>query len=240
MFSLEHAGHRAGAGPRQPRLRGRGDQVLRALPATSPARMNNIGGEGIALWDEEDEFFYDVLHLPDGGMRRLKVRSLVGLIPLLAVETIEPDAARRAARLQASGWTGSSTNRPDLAASSRAGTSRASGERRLLALVRGHRMKRLLARMLDPDEFLSPYGIRVPQQVPRRRTRSPVALGGAALHGRLRAGRVAHRPVRRQLQLARPDLVPDQLPADRVAAASSTTTTATTSWSSARPVPADC
>ena len=53
--------------------------------------MNDIGGEGIALWDEEDGFFYDVLHLPTAGMTRLKVRSLVGLIPLLAVETLEPD-----------------------------------------------------------------------------------------------------------------------------------------------------
>ncbi len=53
--------------------------------------MNDIAGEGIALWDEEDEFFYDVLHYPDGTMEPLKVRSLVGLIPLLAVETIEPD-----------------------------------------------------------------------------------------------------------------------------------------------------
>src|SRR5258708_4048121 len=52
--------------------------------------LNNIGGEGISLWDEEDQFFYDVLHMPDGSHVPLKVRSLVGFIPLLAVETIEP------------------------------------------------------------------------------------------------------------------------------------------------------
>src|SRR5205823_2908205 len=52
--------------------------------------MNNIGGEGIALWNEEDEFFYDVLHLPTGEIQPLKVRSMVGLIPLFAVTTIEP------------------------------------------------------------------------------------------------------------------------------------------------------
>src|SRR6188472_1435157 len=52
--------------------------------------MNDIGGEGVALWDEEDGFFYDVLRSPEGGMTRLRVRSLVGLIPLLAVDTIEP------------------------------------------------------------------------------------------------------------------------------------------------------
>ena len=53
--------------------------------------LNNIGGEGISLWDEEDQFFYDVLHMPDDSHVPLKVRSLVAFIPLLAVETIEPD-----------------------------------------------------------------------------------------------------------------------------------------------------
>ncbi len=52
--------------------------------------MNNLGGQGIGLWDEEDEFYYDVLHTPGGRYLPLKVRSLVGLMPLLAVETIEP------------------------------------------------------------------------------------------------------------------------------------------------------
>src|SRR5262249_5089948 len=53
--------------------------------------LNSIGEGGAALWDEQDEFFYDVLHTPDDRMERLRVRSLVGLIPLLAVETIEPE-----------------------------------------------------------------------------------------------------------------------------------------------------
>ena len=57
--------------------------------------MNDIGGEGIALWDDEDGFFYDVLRQPDGGMTRLRVRSLVGLIPLLAVDTLEAGACWR-------------------------------------------------------------------------------------------------------------------------------------------------
>ena len=63
--------------------------------------LNNIGGTGIALWNEEDEFFYDVLHLDTGEVVPLKVRSLVGLIPLLAVETLEPDVLERAARVPA-------------------------------------------------------------------------------------------------------------------------------------------
>jgi hypothetical protein len=53
--------------------------------------MTNIGGQGIGLWDEEDGFYYDVLNLPNGMMIPLKVRSMVGLIPLFAVETLEPD-----------------------------------------------------------------------------------------------------------------------------------------------------
>ncbi len=121
--------------------------------------MNNIAGEGIALWDEEDEFFYDVLHYPDGTMEPLKVRSLVGLIPLLAVETIEPDLLEAMPefdnRIQ---WF--LDNRPDLARLVSRWGEEGMGKRHLLALVRGHRMKRLLARMLDPEEFLSDHGVR--------------------------------------------------------------------------------
>jgi hypothetical protein len=121
--------------------------------------MNNLGGEGIGLWDERDEFFYDVLHLPDGRALRLKVRSLVGLIPLLAVETVEPHLLARLPgfrrRLE---WF--LAHRPDLARLVSRWYEPGAGERRLLALVRGSRMKRLLRRLLDPDEFLSDYGVR--------------------------------------------------------------------------------
>ncbi len=121
--------------------------------------LNNIAGEGISLWDEEDEFFYDVLHLPDDSHVPLKVRSLVGFIPLLAVETIEPDLLDMLpdfkARLE---WF--LEHRPQLARLVSRWHEPGMEERRLLALVRGHRMKRLLKRMLDPEEFLSDYGIR--------------------------------------------------------------------------------
>ena len=121
--------------------------------------MNNLGNKGIALWDEEDEFFYDVLHLPSGEMRPLKVRSLVGLIPLLAVETIEPDLLGLLPTFRmAMEWF--LTNKPDLASLVSRWYEPGAGERRLLALVRGHRMKRLLKRMLDPAEFLSDHGVR--------------------------------------------------------------------------------
>jgi len=121
--------------------------------------MNNIAGEGISLWDDQDEFFYDVLHLPHGERMPLKVRSMVGLIPLFAVETIDPDLLETVPdfkrRLE---WF--LTNRPHLAKLVSRWQEPGLGERRLVALVRGHRMKRLLKRMLDPNEFLSEYGVR--------------------------------------------------------------------------------
>ena len=121
--------------------------------------MNNISGDGIALWNEEDEFFYDVLHLPDGEEFPLKVRSMVGLIPLFAVETIDPELLENMpgfrGRLE---WF--LNYRPDLAKLISRWQEPGMGERRLVALTRGHRMKRLLKRMLDPNEFLSDYGVR--------------------------------------------------------------------------------
>ncbi len=123
------------------------------------AAMNNIAGEGIALWDEQDEFFYDVLHLPDGAHVPLKVRSMVGLIPLFAVETIEPTFLDSVPdfkkRLE---WF--LTHKPQLAGLVSRWYEPGKGERRLVALTRGHRMKRLLKRALDPNEFLSDHGVR--------------------------------------------------------------------------------
>ncbi len=121
--------------------------------------MNNIGGEGIDLWDREDEFFYDVLHLPDDSHLTLRVRSLVGLIPLCAVETIEPHVLAALPTFKGHlEWF--LTNRPDLTRLVSHWAQPGTGARRLMALVRGHRMKRLLARLLDPAEFLSEYGVR--------------------------------------------------------------------------------
>src|SRR4051794_7382989 len=121
--------------------------------------MNNLGGQGIGLWDEPDEFYYDVLHMPDGRYLPLRVRSLVGLMPLLAVETIEPELLDAMPgfkeRLE---WY--LENRPDLASLISRWHEPGAGDRRLIAITRGHRMKCLLRRMLDSSEFLSDYGIR--------------------------------------------------------------------------------
>jgi len=123
--------------------------------------MSHIGGAdgGIGLWDDDDNFFYDVLHLPDGAMQPLKVRSMVGLIPLFAVETLEPELLEKLpdfkGRLE---WF--LANRPNLCSLVSHWNVTGRGDRRLLSLLRGHRMKKLLKRLLDETEFLSPYGVR--------------------------------------------------------------------------------
>jgi hypothetical protein len=121
--------------------------------------MSDIGSAGINLWDDEDEFFYDVLAVPGQEPRSLRVRSAVGLIPLLAVETLEPAtlAALPAFRDRLE-WT--LQHRPELASLVSRWQAPGLGERRLLAFTRGHRLKCLLRRMLDPNEFLSEFGIR--------------------------------------------------------------------------------
>ena len=123
------------------------------------AAMNNMADEGIRLWNEEDEFFYDVLHLPGEIYLPIKIRSLVGLIPLCAVETIEPHVLD-ALPVFKYDLTWFLTNRPDLTRLVTHLQQPEAGERHLLSLVRGNYMKCLLKRMLDPAEFLSDYGIR--------------------------------------------------------------------------------
>jgi hypothetical protein len=121
--------------------------------------MNDLGGTGIDIWDEEDGFFYDVLLMPGGAPLELKIHSLVGIIPLLAVETLDPELRRRLPhfdrRLR---WFLS--NRPDLASLVPSWEEPGAGKHRLLALTHGDRMRRVLNRMLDPTEFLSDHGIR--------------------------------------------------------------------------------
>jgi Glycosyl hydrolase family 63 C-terminal domain len=131
------------------------------------AAMTSIGGDGdpevsapgVSLWDEDDKFFYDVLSLSDGQTIKLKVRSMVGLIPLFAVETLEPELLAKLpdfnGRLK---WY--LNYRPDLAQLVSRWEEPGRGSRRLLSLLRGHRMKLLLRRMLDETEFLSDYGVR--------------------------------------------------------------------------------
>jgi len=121
--------------------------------------MANIGGEGVGLWDEADEFFYDVLELPEHRSAPMRVRSMVGLIPLFAVEVLDGSVLSRlpafAERLH---WF--LDHRPELGRLVSRWMDQNEDEQHLLSLLRGHRMKCLLRRMLDTTEFLSDYGIR--------------------------------------------------------------------------------
>ncbi|HLZ51417.1 MAG TPA: hypothetical protein VKP61_11735 [Candidatus Acidoferrum sp.] len=121
--------------------------------------MNDMGTEGIALWDNEDGFYYDVLHLPNSDDHFLKIRSMVGLIPLFAVETLEPEIVDRLPgfkrRMQ---WF--IDNHADVPEHIEMTQRSARGVRRLLSLANRKQLKRILSRMLDETEFLSPYGVR--------------------------------------------------------------------------------
>jgi len=121
--------------------------------------MTNMCGTTSGLWDEQDSFYYDALTFPDGREELLRIRSIVGLIPMFAVETLEPELLAKLPefnqRLQ---WF--LDYRPDLAGLVSQWHEPGRGDRRLLSLLRGHRLKQLLRRMLDESEFLSDFGVR--------------------------------------------------------------------------------
>jgi len=129
--------------------------------------MVHIGDDKTQLWDDEDGFFYDVLHLPNGTRVRLKVRSMVGLIPLFAVMTLEPEVLEKL-----SGFTERLewfiANRTRLTQNVACMEQEGSKSRRMLALCYvtrdrvevGDKLRRILEKLLDEEEFLSEYGIR--------------------------------------------------------------------------------
>jgi hypothetical protein len=121
--------------------------------------MDRIGVNDDELWDEEDGFFYDLLRLPDGRSQRLKVRSIVGLLPIFATAVIEEDqinripaVAERVARFV--------RRNPELFANIADPNKPGQRGRRLLCVLNERKLRRVLARMLDENEFLSDYGIR--------------------------------------------------------------------------------
>ena len=130
--------------------------------------MNDMAEEGIELWDEADGFYYDVLHLGNGDHFPLKVRSMVGLVPLFAVETLEPQVLDKLpsfkGRLE---WF--IEHRPDLISHVSCMKTTGMEERRLLSVVSADRLRRVLAALLDEKEFLSSYGIRALSRVHRDR-----------------------------------------------------------------------
>lgn len=121
--------------------------------------MSHIGEGNLSLWDDEDGFFYDVIHLPDGRQKSLKVRSLVGLIPLFAVTTLEPYVLEKLDGFR-SRFEWFSKNRKDLCSLVASMKSSGEKERKLLSIVDRHRLLRILSKMLDENEFLSKYGVR--------------------------------------------------------------------------------
>jgi hypothetical protein len=121
--------------------------------------MTDCGGQGHSLWNPEDEFFYDALHLPDDSVMPLKVRSLVGLMPLLAVETLEPDILAEMSDFnRRMHWF--IKNRPHLSGNMASIDVPGVGERHLVAILTRERLISVLRYMLDESEFLSDYGIR--------------------------------------------------------------------------------
>jgi len=128
--------------------------------------MSHRGQNGTGLWNQEDGFFYDVLRLPDGNHFPMKIRSMVGLIPLFAVETLEPELLDRLPgfkrRLE---WF--IDNRPDLISNVACMRTPGMRERRLLAIATQDQLRQILKYMLDEREFLSPYGIRALSQIHR-------------------------------------------------------------------------
>jgi hypothetical protein len=128
--------------------------------------ITRLGDDGTGMWSEEDGFFYDVLLKPDGSHEAMKTRSMVGLIPLFAVETLEPASVEKLPgfkrRME---WF--IQNRPDLASNVACMRTRGAGARRLMSIVNGDQLRSVLRYLLDESEFLSPHGIRALSRVHR-------------------------------------------------------------------------
>ncbi|MEC5156480.1 MGH1-like glycoside hydrolase domain-containing protein [Chryseobacterium sp. MP_3.2] len=121
--------------------------------------LDSMGDEGFSLWDEEDEFFYDALCRKNGDPLYLKLRTIVGLIPMFAVEVIDDEILQKLPLFkERMDWI--LENKPELAALVSRWEVKGENSKHLLSLLRGHRLKRLLYRMLDEKEFLSEFGIR--------------------------------------------------------------------------------
>jgi hypothetical protein len=126
--------------------------------------MNHLGDDGLSLWHEEDGFFYDVLHLPDHTRVPMKVRSMVGLIPLYAARLLEPELLEKMkAFKRRMDWF--IENRPDLTENMACMETEGMRQRRLFSIVDADQLRRILKVMLDENEFLSAYGIRAISRV---------------------------------------------------------------------------
>ena len=128
--------------------------------------MDRVGDRHDEMWDEEDGFFYDVLRLPDGSATRLKVRSIVGLLPLAAAAVFEEDILEKLPRFRERAQQ-FGRRHPELVNGMHLPSLPGVAGRRMLAIVDERKLRRILARMLDEDEFFSPHGIRALSRVHR-------------------------------------------------------------------------
>jgi hypothetical protein len=123
------------------------------------AAMSERGDDACNLWNEEDGFFYDLLHLADGSSSPLKVRSMAGVVPMFAVHVVEPEVTDKVPEfVERLKWF--LAKRPELTELISRWTEPNGTRKHMLALLRGHRTKALLKRLLDENEFLSPHGLR--------------------------------------------------------------------------------
>jgi len=123
------------------------------------AAMDRLGVNQDEMWDEEDGFFYDLLRLPDGSAQRLKVRSMVGLLPLCASTILTPETLEKIPELRARARFFGEQH-PELMVNINPPGEPGANDSRLLAILNKDKLRRVLARMLDENEFLGPYGIR--------------------------------------------------------------------------------
>ncbi len=179
--------------------------------------LNKVGDDG--MWDEEDGFYYDVLRLPDGTAARLKVRSLVGLLPLCATTVIDPAQRERVPHIAAS-LALRFNHIPELVRGVHPqGPNHVnSAGRSISALIDAGRLRRILSRVLDEQEFLSPARDPLDVEVPPAPSLH-VACRREGLQRGVYAGGIGHRDVRRQFQLARAGVDPHERPADSGASA---------------------
>ncbi|MEY3464741.1 MAG: MGH1-like glycoside hydrolase domain-containing protein [Steroidobacteraceae bacterium] len=142
------------------------------------AAMKRMGGKAHDLWDEEDGFFYDVLRYPDGHFEKLRVRSMVGLIPLYAVERLEMSWVSKFEE-----FTGNLNwfldNRKDIVSRCVSRIPGKKGDTLALTIVDRHQLQRVLERLVDPDEFLSDFGLR---SLSRVHLHAPFVLGGSSVN----------------------------------------------------------
>ena len=199
--------------------------------------MAHLGGD-TGMWDEEDGFFYDVLRLPDGQAQRLKVRSMVGPACRCARPRRSTGSCWRSTRNSRSGSSGSSKPGPKSVAAIHDPRKPGVAGRRLASILDETKLRRVLAKMLDENEFLSPFGIR---SLSRYHADHPYVI-----HAGGQEYRVAYLPAESDTGMfggnsnwRGPDLDAGQRPDHPAPCCSTTPTTATTSPSNARPAPGD-